>query len=319
MTGQRGNRRRTRGVAIAAAVATAGALVLSVAVWGGAGWSLSGGEKVAGPQAATDLRELAARVGKLPDDTGEGRYAHVRTERWYDDEAVSADGTPADGLVRYHERRDEWFADDHSGRTVTDRTPEGGATEHEEGNQPALEVVGGDGGPEDHRFRALPTGDAAFARAIEDQVDGVLPWFAAGDSATEEDVARYLATHEDPGPYLSVWMVTEHFVGDDDHQPRTPRERAAALRYLASVDGVTVTDGVTDTAGRRGVAISLKAPADLLDGEGPAGITVLVDPKSGNVLAVKQSFAGASTDVRYTKPGDHVTVVHIAEFTDRLG
>jgi hypothetical protein len=327
------SRRRAAVLRTASVASVAVAFAATLAVSSDRGWSLSvgpsasdaaAGGPLTGERASAELRRLAARVAGLPDDTGGGRYAYLRTESWYDRDSADG-GAPASGAAPVHERRSEWFADDHSGRWTVDRVAPGGATEHETGDEPALPVAGADDAG-DHRFQPLPTDDAVLARTIREEVaGGALPWLAVGDSATDEDVAEYLATHEDPRAYLSVFVLAERFVGGDDRQPRTPPERAAALRYLATVPGVTVTHDVTDAAGRSGTAVSVRAPAGFPEDGGHASVMLLVDPTAGQVLATELSAGTAeaaarpSDGVRYLTPGDVVTVVHVARFTDRPG
>jgi hypothetical protein len=328
-TGFGGRRRSAKGptAVVAAATLVVGGLAAAVAT--GPDW-LTGGTAAAatvsatgplpGAQGTAALRRLASQVAALPNDVGTGRYAVLKTETWADREPdpEGPDGTvPAGVVVPYHERRSEWFADDHSGKWVADSTPSGGAVEHDEVVEPPLEPA-----DIERRFRTLPTDDAGYRALVREELDGVLPWVIEGDDGDEEDVARYLAKHEDPSPYLSLMIVAWQFADSDDggHQPRTPQERAAVLRYLATLPGVVVTGGVTDPAGRTGIAVTMNAPADIPAGGG--NITLLFDRRSGDLLATRTSFHDLETpltDLRYRHPDDRVVVVHSARFADHVG
>jgi hypothetical protein len=322
-----GVRRSAAGLVVVVGFATALVVALGVVLANGPAW-LTGGAAAAavavrplpGERGSAELRRLATQVAALPDDVGSGRYALLKTETWGDREPrPGTDGEVPDGVnVPYHEKRIEWFADDYSGRWIVDTTPGGGAAEHDDAVEPADE-----GAAElDRRFHALPTGDGAYAASVKAEVDGVLPWFAGGDSGDRKDVARYLKKHQDPGPLLSLMVVSWQFAASDDdrHQPRTPRERAAVLRYLATVPGAVVTDGVKDPAGRVGIAVTVNAPAGL-----PAGaqsVTLLFDRRTGNLLASRSSFRPVETpltEVRYSYPEDRVVLVRTTRFTDHLG
>jgi hypothetical protein len=199
----------------------------------GPGW-LTGGTASAAvaarptPAAPGDaaLRRLATQVAALPNDVGSGRYAFLQTETWGEQERpLDENGEVPAGVLPNHEYRTEWFADDHSGKWVADGTPRGGAPEHFEAMEPPLEPVG----VGERRFSTLPTDDAAHAAAIREEALGGLPWLVSGDDGTEADAARYLATHEDPVPFLGLLAVSRQFADSDgEHQPRTPQERAAS-------------------------------------------------------------------------------------------
>jgi hypothetical protein len=203
---------------------------------------------------------------------------------------------------------------------VVDTTPQGGAPEHDEAVEPPSEAARRMG----PRLRRLPTEDVDYAAFVKEELDGVLPWFVAGDSGDERDVARYLAEHGDPSPFLSLVIVARQFADSDGgHEPRSPQERAAVLRYLATVPGAVVSDGVKDPAGRAGIAVSVNAPADfLVDQGGRQSVTLLFDRTSGNLLASRCSFHAVEapvTDVRHRYPDDRVVLVRTARFTDHLG
>jgi hypothetical protein len=323
--GAAGRRGSVRGPSVVVGLALAVVAGLAAVVSGGPGrltGDAASAAVAAGPMPAArgdaELYTLAKQVAARSNDVGSGRYALLRTETWADREpAPDEDGdVPAGVFVPYHEYRAEWFADDYSGRSVVDTTPRDGAAEHEEAVEPASEAAAG----WDHRLRTLPTDDAAYAASIREHVDGLLPVWVGDD-----DVARYLATHEDPSAYLATVFVAWQFADSDDggHQPRTPLERAVVLRYLATVPGAVVTNGVKDPAGREGIAVTVSAPADLFpQGEDRGNVTLLFDRRTGNLLASKHSVhpvTAPPTDLRYRRPGDRVVVVHTARFTDSIG
>ncbi|MFY1587085.1 hypothetical protein ACN267_21555 [Micromonospora sp. WMMD734] len=92
-------------------------------------------------------------------------------------------------------------------------------------------------------------------------------WLTAGASAHEAPV-QYL---EDVTELAGVRLLN-------------PAQRAAVLRLLADLLGITVTGIVMDRAGRAGQAFSIASSAHGL----PAQYTVIVDPRLGALLGTRR-------------------------------
>ncbi|GAB3933267.1 hypothetical protein GCM10027614_03860 [Micromonospora vulcania] len=78
----------------------------------------------------------------------------------------------------------------------------------------------------------------------------------------------------------------------------SPAQRAAALRLLASLPGITVSGTVTDRAGRAGEAFSITSDAHGL----PAQYTVIVDARSGSLLGYEEVLTTTAGMLNVTIP-----------------
>ncbi|MER5704080.1 hypothetical protein ABT023_19365 [Micromonospora sp. NPDC002296] len=77
-----------------------------------------------------------------------------------------------------------------------------------------------------------------------------------------------------------------------------PAQRAAVLRLLADLPGITVTGTVTDRAGRAGEAFSITSSAHGL----PAQYTVIVDPRSGALWGYEEVLTTTAGKLNVTIP-----------------
>ncbi|MFC4148007.1 CU044_5270 family protein [Micromonospora mangrovi] len=121
------------------------------------------------------------------------------------------------------------------------------------------------------RFRGAVPADAAVLRG----------WLEAGTSANQAPV-QYL---EDIAQLAGMRLLN-------------PAQRAATLRLLADLPGMTVTGTVTDRAGRIGEAFSITTDAHGL----PAKHTVIVDPRSGALLGYEEMLTTTAGSLNVTTP-----------------
>ncbi|MGK5672170.1 hypothetical protein ACSNOB_04910 [Micromonospora sp. URMC 106] len=77
-----------------------------------------------------------------------------------------------------------------------------------------------------------------------------------------------------------------------------PAQRAAALRLLADLPGITAAGTVTDRAGRPGEAFAILSDAHGL----PAQYTVIVDVATGALLGYEQMLTTAAGKLNVTIP-----------------
>ncbi|WP_245603514.1 hypothetical protein [Salinispora cortesiana] len=77
-----------------------------------------------------------------------------------------------------------------------------------------------------------------------------------------------------------------------------PAQRAAALRLLAELPGITVTGTVTDRAGRPGEAFSITSDFHGL----PTQYTVIIDPGSGALLGYEEVLTKTAGRLNVTIP-----------------
>lgn len=167
------------------------------------------------------LKAIAARTGRLSDDTGTGRYSYVELRSWHLWTAV--DGQRVTSEVVPQQTR-TWRASDGSGRIET-------AT-----------------------LRA-----SATSYRTEDYGPGELAalWPAGSLSSDDRTLAAQLASGHPAtnGPAERLVAVQDAY----QQMPLRPDVRAALLRYLARTPGLEVTGNVADRAGRLGLAFSLES------------------------------------------------------------
>jgi hypothetical protein len=168
------------------------------------------------------LTELAARVAPLPDDTGSGRYAHLRSREWnlftrVDGERVESEVVP--------QLRETWFAADGSGRTVTSVERPGKPVEI------SRRDVGAGAPPTMWPLRSLSPDDEELAGQL-----------GRGHPRENGPAERFVAVQDAYGD-----------------MPLEPGVRAAILRYVAATPGLVVTGAVDDRVGRAGIAVSVNS------------------------------------------------------------
>lgn len=195
-----------------------------------------------GDEAVRTLNALADRVERVPGTPAKGRYAHIHRS------LRSVDTTGPTGAAPQAELTDEWltWSPDRDGRRVTQVTRDGVTTT---------------GKPE--VFEAGPPRGAPREPGTD-------------LSVMEQDLAtRRPARMGPPRMLLGVADLYEIY-------PMTAAQRAAVLRLLARVEGITVRDQARDRAGRPGIAVS----ADHADGKRE---TLIFDPLDGRLLAHETS------------------------------
>lgn len=112
-------------------------------------------------------------------------------------------------------------------------------------------------------LRRLPADPARLKKWLEAAYDG------HGTESTDEEMSAHVWLFK-----VGVGLVTD--------MPVTPEVRGAAFRMLAGLDGVRVTENVTDSEGRRGTAVSVTE-----DVPGPAVLEdrLVFDVATGRALA----------------------------------
>ncbi|HEX8632450.1 MAG TPA: CU044_5270 family protein [Catenuloplanes sp.] len=206
------------------------------------------------PSAGDRLRHLADTITAQPGDTKDPhthRYSYLRTQSW-------------DRATAEVARTDEtwWRAADGTGRAVTRRLPAR------------------------RDLTRMPTAaeqrQLAAAEASTDQYPdrGRLSGILAEPLPTDPGVlTAKLFEHQpaDTGPQALLWAFCDlaryHYLDRD--------VRAASLRVLATIDGLTYAGETRDLAGRTALAFRLDS-ANNRD-------TILLDPRTGRLLARTQN------------------------------
>jgi len=168
--------------------------------------------------AAGVLERLAARVGRLPDTTGDGRYAFVETRGW---NLWTEVGNGQVTSVVVPGTTKSWTAADGSGRAVSRWVEPGHPPQYTDETLPP--------GPLMWPLRSLSADDATLARQL-----------AEGHPAEN-------------GPYERLIAVDDAY----GQMPLPPGVRAAVLRYLARTPGLALAGRVTDRAGREAIAVAV--------------------------------------------------------------
>lgn len=167
------------------------------------------------------LREVAARIEQLPDDTGHGRYSYVELRSWHLWTAV--DGQRVTSEVVPQQTR-TWRAADGSGRIET-----------------------------------TTLRDDASSHSTEDFGPGQLAamWPTGSLSADDQTLANQLTIGHPAsnGPVERLVAIEDAY----KQMPLPPEVRAALLRYLAQTPGLELTGRVIDRVGRAGLAFSLES------------------------------------------------------------
>lgn len=214
---------------------------------------------------APDTYELERRVvteswasldGSEPDWHG-SRDLGVRPATPADEEAWRRDGSPTSWNLGYD-------AELERDNVVTTAPAEGTLFER----SPLAQVVPGLTARE---VRDLPT-DAAALRAFLESNRTPRP-----DEPTDPEGRRQLVDH-----YLftrATMLIAE--------TPAPPAVRAAALRLIADLGGVTSTGTVTDALGREGTGITLVWRS----GAGTDTVELVIDQKTGTLLGSRHTGA----------------------------
>jgi hypothetical protein len=285
MTGPAPARPRLRGRLVIAAVATGAAVAVGVATLP-LGADDPGTSEQAAP--APSARELLLVAAERTDEAAAdpGRFWHTRA-------LVVVPATPrplgtAPHTYRLDDRRvlESWFS---PGRAEPDWSGYRGAGVRPA--SPADEAAWrAAGAPESWnlghdaelgRDRVLSTEpDAGWVRRL-DEAAPALSWLSAAElrglPADEAALREFLLSTREPGVPAESWLF-DRATALLAETPTSPEVRAAALRLIAGLDGVTSTGPTTDPLGRPGVGVTLRSPAD-------AEVTLVVDPETGTLLA----------------------------------
>jgi hypothetical protein len=209
--------------------------------------------------AAQRLRELAdvAAAAPMPDRPAR-TIEHVRTANWFLGSQISRD-TTISAVVP--EERESWRTDDNGGRLVQRLLPP--VFQSEADRQTWLRRGGTvNSGQEitDARAGQFPAG---WAGPVPTDPTTLRQWITA-NSGERQDPVQYL---EDIAELAGVRLLG-------------PAERAAALRLLAELPGMTVAGTVVDRAGRTGEAFGMESDYSGL----PTRHVVIIDPADGKLL-----------------------------------
>ncbi|GAA1248984.1 hypothetical protein GCM10009665_44800 [Kitasatospora nipponensis] len=114
-----------------------------------------------------------------------------------------------------------------------------------------------------------------------DTADGLRAWLRARTPGIDQAQGMSEAAHD---------LLTERAL--------TPPQRAALLRLIAGLPGLSLTGTVTDRAGRQGVAFSADSAASGL----PTRYTFIVDPDTGRVLGQEATLTESAGQLNVPVP-----------------
>lgn len=224
---------------------------------------LTYGPPASAEPASTRLRHLAeVAAGKPAPPRPTGSVEHLESANWFLNSSVT-DGRTTSAVVPEQWR--SWQTDDGAGREVRKALP------------PIFRSEA------DRREWKRRGGQIDSSEETRDYTSGEYYSHWQGPVPTDATALReWLTTgvpaHEAPVQYLE--SVTE-LAGV---RMLNPAQRAAALRLLAELPGITVTGTVTDRAGRPGEAFSITSDFHGL----PVQYTVIIDPGSGALLGYEE-------------------------------
>ncbi|MFF5073034.1 CU044_5270 family protein [Micromonospora olivasterospora] len=234
-----------------------------------------------GPPASTEpararLRRLAeVAAGQPAPQRPAGTVEYLESANWFLNSSITG-GRTTSAVVPEQWR--SWRTDDNAGRQIWKALPPTFRSDEDRrewkkrgGRTNSSEKTRDYAAGEFHRWRGPVPTDATTLRA----------WLTAGAPAPEAPVQYLEAIAELAGVRLL-----------------NPAQRAAALRLLADLPGITVTGTVTDRAGRSGEAFSITSDAHGL----PAQYTVIVDPTSGALLGYEAVLTETAGMLNVTIP-----------------
>lgn len=220
---------------------------------------LTYGPPASAEPASVRLRRLAeVAAGQPAPERPAGTAEHLESANWFLNSSITG-GRTTSAVVPEQWR--SWRADNGAVRMVKKALP---PTFRSEADRREWQRRGGrtDSSEEVHDYTP---GEfySRWAGTVPTDAAALRSWLTTGASAHEAPV-QYL---EDIAELAGVRLLN-------------PAQRAAALRLLADLPGITVSGTVTDRAGRTGEAFSITSDAHGL----PAQYTVIVDPRSGALL-----------------------------------
>ncbi|MCX4472474.1 CU044_5270 family protein [Micromonospora sp. NBC_01655] len=238
---------------------------------------LTYGPPVSAEPAGARLQLLAQIAARQPaPQRPAGTVEHLESANWFLDSSISADRTISAVVP---EQWRSWRADDGAVRIVKKALP---PTFRTDADRREWQSRGG-------RIDSTEEVDDYAAGEFYSRWQGAVPtdaaalrgWLTTGASRQRAPV-QYL---EDVAELAGVRLLN-------------PAQRAAALRLLASLPGITATGTVTDRAGRTGEAFSITSDAHGL----PAQYTVIVDPDSGRLLGYEAVLTTTAGKLNVTIP-----------------
>lgn len=257
------------GVAVAAAAAVA---IAGLAVLRGRAEPASPGQEATpallafqtgGPMtsAREALLKAAASAGRQPDNIGTGKYLYVETQGWYLNTRVS--GKVVRSAV-IPVRRRQWIAADGSGRIDSAPLPPYFPSARD-------------------REAWLADGQPSPQASTDNFGPGGLGlmWPPDSLSADQATLTKQLEQGHpvDLGPAETLVAVSDLY----NEQPVPPAIRAALLRIVANLPGLSYDGMTTDRAGRKGIGVSLVSALGL-----PTRYIMIFDPVTGQLLDSEQ-------------------------------
>jgi hypothetical protein len=206
--------------------------------------------------AAGPLERIAARTERLPAERTTGAE-HIKVSAWYLNTAVAGEQVSSLVVPTWTET---WRAVDGTGTMTTGFSKPQLRTREEREKWERLDRPGENSTPTTEALQPTP-------RAF----NGPAP-------ADRDALAHYLTQGHPPknGPGETIVAITD-LVRD---RVLGPAQRAALLRVLATVPGLTYAGETTDRAGRKGEAFTLRNKHGGLLNDS----TLVVDPASGRLL-----------------------------------
>ncbi|MEQ4304696.1 CU044_5270 family protein [Plantactinospora sp. B6F1] len=217
---------------------------------------------VSAESAGSRLRQLAEVASAAPAPVRPpGTVEHLHSTNWFLNSAVSGGNTTS--VVVPQEWR-SWRTDDDAGRRIKRALP---PTFRSDAERRKWLADGGSVGPSeevtDYRSGEFRRGWRGAVPADE----SVRGWLTAAGSEHDAPV-QYL---EDVAELAGVRLLG-------------PAQRAAALRLLADLPGMTVAGTVVDRAGRTGEAFAMTSDVHGL----PTEYTIIIDPRTGVFLGYEE-------------------------------
>jgi hypothetical protein len=207
------------------------------------------------------LTDIAQKAAAAPDPARTGDYEHLVVQSWslwtqVDDERVTSAIIPS--------RAESWRGPDNSGRRATRyEEPQFTSTSNE------------------WLWRAQNLLRDALDPRSEDYPAGQFPaMWADQPPAGDLDAWLHVGHPKENGPYETIVAVTDLA----RERLLTPAARAAALRIVAQLPGLTYDGTGTDRAGRAGAAFSMTTDRSGL----PTRHTLILDPATGSLLGYEQ-------------------------------
>ncbi|MFG3423347.1 CU044_5270 family protein [Micromonospora sp. NPDC048063] len=239
--------------------------------------TLTYGPPASAETARARLRRLAeVAAGQPAPQRPAGTVEYLESANWFLNSSITG-GRTTSAVVPEQWR--SWRTDDDAGRMLRKALP---PTFRSDAERREWKRRGGrTDSSEETRDYAAGEFHSRWRGEVPTDANALREWLTAGASAPEAPVQYLEAVAELAGVRLL-----------------NPAQRAAALRLLADLPGITVTGTVTDRAGRSGEAFSITSDAHGL----PAQYTVIVDPGSGVLLGYEEVLTERAGMLNVTIP-----------------